>query len=239
MIRSQNINIICSYTLCETMPMGEMGDRLKAARVAAGYRSARAAAIRRGWKVPTYSAHENGQNGFGPEDAIRYAKAFKTSPGYLFFGDPAPDLPERLARASAAIAVVDRPFPEAVPHMANRSGNGPPDEWWRIPPAILRDLAGSDAENIVSFAMDGDSMEPAIQRTDVVFIDTSRQKIEPDGIWAVDYGQGRTLRRVVVERGGDQARYVLRPDNKSYTDITVDAEDVAILGRYVGRFSVF
>ncbi|MES2030881.1 MAG: helix-turn-helix transcriptional regulator [Pseudomonadota bacterium] len=72
--------------------MGDMGDRLKVARVAAGYNSARAAAMNRGWKVSTYSAHENGQNDFGPEDAIKYAKAFKTSPGYLLTGEPRPTL---------------------------------------------------------------------------------------------------------------------------------------------------
>lgn len=148
------------------------------------------------------------------------------------------------------------PFQEAIPQMVGRIGGGSTGavitidigemqareevgEWWRIPPSILRGLARADIRSTVGFAMDGDSMEPTIQRTDIVFIDTNRQKIEPDGIWAVDYGLGRTLKRVLVERGDGQVRYVLKSDNKAYPDQAFDPEEVTVFGRYVGRFSVF
>lgn len=73
------------YTFCDNQPMSDetMGDRLKAARIKAGYPSARQAAIKNNWPVSTYAAHENGQNEFGPEDAERYAKALKTAAGWL------------------------------------------------------------------------------------------------------------------------------------------------------------
>lgn len=151
---------------------------------------------------------------------------------------------------------LDRPFPDALPQMRGRIGGGSTGtvltidvgemqareevaDWWRIPAAVLRGLARADVARTVGFVMDGDSMEPTIQRTDVVFVDTSRQQIEPDGIWAVDYGLGRTLKRVSVERTDGGIRYVLKSDNKMYPDQSFAPEEVTVFGRYVGRFSVY
>jgi phage repressor protein C with HTH and peptisase S24 domain len=268
MIYVQNVNMIYVYTLCETAPMSDMGDRLKTARAAAGYPSARAAATKKGWKVSTYSAHENGQNEYGADEARKYGKAFKVAAGYLLTGDGAEDAKEHTRvpngqefapdtdGGDTPITELDRPFPDALPQMVGRIGGGSTGavitidvgemqtreevgEWWRIPPVVLRGLARSDVARTVGFAMDGDSMEPTIQRTDIVFIDTGRQKIEPDGIWALDYGLGRTLKRVSVERLDGQMRYVLKSDNKAYPDQSFDPDEVTVFGRYVGRFSVF
>lgn len=259
--------MIYVYTLCECSPMEEMGDRLKEARANAGYPSARAAASKKGWKISTYSAHENGQNKFGPDEARRYAKAFKTTAGWLLTaeGQVSPREQTRVppglefapdADGDTPITELDRPFPDAIAQMVGRIGGGSTGavitidvgemqsreevgEWWRIPPTILRGIAKADVNKTVGFAMDGDSMEPTIQRTDIVFIDAGRQKIEPDGIWAVDYGLGRTLKRVSVERIDGQTRYILKSDNKAYPDQVFDPDEVTVFGRYVGRFSVF
>jgi SOS-response transcriptional repressor LexA len=64
-----------------------MGERLKQARVNAGYRSARAAAIDHSWTVSTYAAHENGQNEFDPAAAETYGQAFRVSSGWLLTGE--------------------------------------------------------------------------------------------------------------------------------------------------------
>lgn len=64
-----------------------MHERLRQARQRAGYPSARAAAIRFGWSPSTYSAHENGQNGFDTEAALTYAKAFSCDVSWLVLGD--------------------------------------------------------------------------------------------------------------------------------------------------------
>jgi phage repressor protein C with HTH and peptisase S24 domain len=268
MIRVRVVNIIRVYTLWETLHMSEMGERLKRAREAAGYPSARAAATRKDWKVSTYAAHENGQNEFGPDEAQKYAKAFKVKAGYLLTGEGESDTSEQVRvplggefapdtdGGDIPLTELDRPFPDALPQMVGRIGGGSTGavitidvgemqtreevgEWWRIPPVVLRGLARSDVAKTVGFAMDGDSMEPTIQRTDIVFIDTGRQKIEPDGIWALDYGLGRTLKRVSVERVDGNLRFVLKSDNKAYPDQSFGPEEVTIFGRYVGRFSVF
>lgn len=64
--------------------MGEPNKRLIQARIAAGFRSARAAAIRHGWPPSTYASHENGQTPDIPlETAAKYARAFKVSAVWL------------------------------------------------------------------------------------------------------------------------------------------------------------
>jgi DNA-binding XRE family transcriptional regulator len=67
--------------------MSDMSDRLKSAREGAGFGSARKAAEAFGWKVSTYSAHENGQNKYAGNTARKYAKAFKTRASWLLVGD--------------------------------------------------------------------------------------------------------------------------------------------------------
>jgi hypothetical protein len=66
--------------------MGETGDRLRTARTAAGFKSARAAALKFGWSPSTYASHENGQTDPVPTDAaFDYGKAFKVSPFWILY----------------------------------------------------------------------------------------------------------------------------------------------------------
>lgn len=66
------------------------GDRLRAARIAAGHRSARLAAKALGITYSTFLGHENGQNGFTAEQAAVYARAFGVTATQLMFGDSVP-----------------------------------------------------------------------------------------------------------------------------------------------------
>jgi phage repressor protein C with HTH and peptisase S24 domain len=55
----------------------EQGKRLAEARLAAGFRSARAAAMEFGWPESTYRAHEAGTRTIGYDDAQRYVNRFR------------------------------------------------------------------------------------------------------------------------------------------------------------------
>lgn len=70
--------------------MDTMGERLKWARERAKIPSARQAAIRHGWGISTYAAHENGQNDYDDEDAKKYGKALRVSAGWLLTGEGSP-----------------------------------------------------------------------------------------------------------------------------------------------------
>ena len=64
-----------------------MHERLKEARLKAGYKTATAAIDAFGWANSTYRAHENGQNGFKIDDAKQYGEAYGVSPSWLLLGE--------------------------------------------------------------------------------------------------------------------------------------------------------
>ena len=58
----------------------EPGDRLKKARIAAHFSSARSAAAAFGWAASTYAAHENNSRKFYTDEAEVYGRAFRVDP---------------------------------------------------------------------------------------------------------------------------------------------------------------
>lgn len=66
--------------------MSEESERLRAARLGAGFATAADAARAFGWKEPTYFGHENGSRGLTVETAHRYARHFRVTPEWLLYG---------------------------------------------------------------------------------------------------------------------------------------------------------
>ena len=63
-----------------------MSQRLRMARILAGYKTASEAILEHGWMSSAYRAHENGQNKFGPATAEKYAIAYNTTTAWLVLG---------------------------------------------------------------------------------------------------------------------------------------------------------
>ena len=64
-----------------------MNERLKKARLDAGFKTASAAIDKLNWNSSKYRAHENGQNNFKVDNAKIYAEAYGVSPSWLMIGD--------------------------------------------------------------------------------------------------------------------------------------------------------
>jgi SOS-response transcriptional repressor LexA len=97
--------------------MKTAGERLAHARQAAGFSSAREAAIALGVSVSTYNSHERaGQPGartFKIDAARRYARRFGVSPAWLLIGDNAHAPPATAAEPARVIAAPVRGIAEA------------------------------------------------------------------------------------------------------------------------------
>lgn len=80
-----------------------MSDRLKKARVSAGFYKASDAITKFGWKASTYRAHESRQNQFDAATALNYARAYGVNAGWLLTGEGemSARYPEPAPRASA------------------------------------------------------------------------------------------------------------------------------------------
>lgn len=63
--------------------MGTQNERLRQARIAAGYSTAKQAIDAFGFQEAAYRHHENGTRAITPDNAKRYGRAFKVNPGWI------------------------------------------------------------------------------------------------------------------------------------------------------------
>ena len=71
--------------------MSDPAERLRIARLRAGFNTAKEAAEAMGFPVSTYIAHENGSRGYPAKKAFTYARKFKVREQWLLYGTgPAP-----------------------------------------------------------------------------------------------------------------------------------------------------
>lgn len=231
-----------------------MGDRLREARKTAGFTSTEAAA--KAVRVPssTYRAHENGQNNFGPDEALRYGKVFGVDPNFLLFGTE-PKFTDSAVTYSAFAGESAEKIPE-IDLVAGMGGGGIAATGlsvangvtiaselvraqWEIPNWALQRM-GVKARNVACFPCQGDSMEPTITDGDVVFVDTRHRVPSPPGIYALaDEFGGVVVKRVeVISNPRDEEVMVrISSDNKHYRDKELGLSEITILGRYICRLA--
>lgn len=89
--RIAQVNTRCIDTAGIATRVEQKAERLRSARIKAGYGSAAEAADAFGWGVAGYRHHENGTRGFGADAARKYARAFRVKPGWLLCMDGVDD----------------------------------------------------------------------------------------------------------------------------------------------------
>lgn len=136
------------------------GKRLAEARKAAGYRSARDAALENSWKESSYRAHETGGRTIGLDDAERYARRYrsegvKISARQILFGDDEPGFSEESEPHDAGrmtIPVMGRIGAGA--RIMPDFEQAPPDGLYQV------ELPFYLGDNVIGFEVEGDSMLP-------------------------------------------------------------------------------
>lgn len=86
--------------------MIDPAERLKIARIAAGYETAISAAEALGEPVSTYLGHENGSRGITVKKGEKYAKKFKMTAQWLLYGlgpGPGPAVQDNRAELLALV----------------------------------------------------------------------------------------------------------------------------------------
>lgn len=182
------------------------GERLAKAREAAGFRSARAAALEYGWPESTYRAHENGTRTIGRDDADRYAARFRANGGswitsqFIEFG-PAEDRVEKHEGATVPVmglvgagAVID-PEHEQVPEDG----------------LYLIETEFPLPEGLIAFQIEGPSMLPKYDPGDVVVV-----WAEPRRPLETFYGQPAVVR---TTQGQRYLKKIMRGRSKGLVDL--------------------
>lgn len=195
--------------------MDETNTRLRQARKKAGFKSARAAAIRHNWVPSTYASHENGQTPV-PKDAAReYAKAFKVTSAWLLdvegsVNQPSKNAPHKHSLTSNRLGgepVLDLDAPAVVPEIDVRAGAGYAggfnqeentiDQFgnsvsqdvvsanWGIPIPFLRDELHIRPGRAHILSVRGDSMNDALFDGDRAIINLDDRDVSQGGIFAL------------------------------------------------------
>ncbi len=172
------------------------GKRLAEARKAAGYQSARDAALSNSWPESTYRAHEAGTRTIGQDDAERYARRFrargvKVTAQEILFGD---------AEESSG-AALER---QVIPIMGYVGAGGDVEpEYEQVPYDGLEQIEIPERIGLVvdpvGFMVRGESMMPRYNDGDIVVVEREQP-------WATDSMIGDEA----VVRTHDGHRYLKR-----------------------------
>lgn len=109
---------------------------------------------------------------------------------------------------------------------------------WSLPQTIMQGVLHASARHIRVFEVIGDSMEPRLFEGDRVFIDLRYAIPSPEGIFALWDGYGLVIKRLQIVMGSDPMRIRVISANPSYSPYEASLDDVKIIGRFAGRFTV-
>lgn len=217
--------------------------RLRWARERAGFKTAKAFADKARINPITYRAYENGQVGFAGS-AASFGRLLGVTGDWLIIGGDMPDGHEKVAeREQAARGLLDQLDIQMIREVdiSYAMGDGAIvqdyPETGAIPFArsFLSHLQVADPSAIFICRGEGDSMAPTIFDSDLVMIDTSRQRITmQDRIWALTVAGAGMIKRV---RALPTGQLLILSDNPSIPDQIYEGEDVYIVGKvvWIGR----
>ncbi len=239
-------------------------ERLREAREKAGFERATHAASALGMKTSSYLAHENGQNKFRYEHAVKYAKKFKVKPEWLMSGEgdgPSVYVTEYNSDSGMSFGEAG-PFgvpADGIPEIdlfAGMGGGGlatdvvttvngqqiaaeAVSDYWRVPAGFLAAIR-MKTNQVVAIPVKGDSNEPTIRSTDIVFIDVKHKHPSPDGFYALADLFGEIIvKRItrITQISDPEPKFEIRSDNPNHPTRIEMGEDLRIMGRVVFRMT--
>jgi phage repressor protein C with HTH and peptisase S24 domain len=104
--------------------------------------------------------------------------------------------------------------------------------FWRFPDIVK--AGWRNMPHVYSVPVTGDSMEPTITSGSYVFLDMTHTVPAPEDIYACDYGDGLTIKRLQLIPRSD--KIMVMSDNERYSDYELRREDVRVYGRVVAWF---
>ncbi len=208
-----------------------VGRRLKEARKAAGYKTAKEFAERNGIPQPTYAMHELGTRGLKQNRAIEYARLLNVTLEWLLTGNGIG--PNSAERSAATAGSNVSPGPETIHYLpliswvqagawAEVADPYQPGDYERLVPVTRR-----YSNHAYALKIKGDSMQAA---EGVSFPDGSIICVEPNQdarhgsyvVMKLEESQEATFKQLVID--GDR-RY-LKPLNQRYPIIEITREAV-------------
>ncbi|KAF2991133.1 helix-turn-helix domain-containing protein [Methylocystis sp. MJC1] len=112
-------------------------------------------------------------------------------------------------------------------------------EPWILPPSFVRSGFRAPISSIIAMTTQGESMAPTINHGDVVFIDTTHQRISPPGLYAMRDIYGEIIvKRLEAFREKGEAMVRIESDNPSHGERFERIADIQIVGRICGMMKL-
>jgi hypothetical protein len=108
---------------------------------------------------------------------------------------------------------------------------------WSLPRPVLTGLLRASPSDILIFEVIGDSMEPRLKQGDRVFVDKRMTFPNPEGIFVFWDGYSVVVKQLQIVRATDPLRLRVISVNPQYDSYEVLADEVNIVGRFIGRFT--
>lgn len=199
-----------------------------------------------GISVTHLSRMEKGTRGLSLENVIRISRAL---------GVDAADVSDEFSHEDLAKAE-DMPIGMGkrrsgdIPNFTIHAGMGPggalsvltndngevysdySDGFWNFPDAVK--AGWRNLGKVYAMPVTGDSMEPTLPSGSFVFVDTSHNVPSPEDIYAIDYGDGLSVKRVKLVPRTD--KILIISDNERYGTDELHRQDVRVYGRVVAWF---
>ncbi|MEO0975995.1 MAG: helix-turn-helix transcriptional regulator [Pseudomonadota bacterium] len=212
--------------------MTDVHERLKEARIAAGFATVQEACEAFGFKYPTYAGHENGQRGMKADAMARYARAYNISVEWLLTGkksalspssdDPFLTVPIYDIRASAgAGALVE---------------DGTPTGFQPYREQEISRLTRASTTDLTVIQVAGDSMWETLHDGDKVLVDRTVTRIVRDGIYILSFEGELLVKR--CQRDLENGHVIVKSDNPAYDSFRItDGDRLDVIGRviWIGR----
>lgn len=118
-------------------------------------------------------------------------------------------------------------------------------DWFRLPEHVVSGMFRAPAKRIRCFEAVGDSMHPTVLDGDMVFVDVGHRVPSPPGIYALaDVLGGVVLKRLEISSGRardehDPIEVRIISDNPKHSPEVKTLDEIAIVGRYLGRLTTF
>ena len=140
---------------------------------------------------------------------------------------------------SSLIDSTDKYWIKYFPEISVSAGGGAYDaddsyEKLDVPDYFISLLGGkNNIKNIEAINVSGDSMEPTLNTGNIIFLDTSKNDISKDGIYAFTNTNGLFVKRIQKRIDG---QLDIISDNKEYPIQIVNKNEIQIMGKIVGSF---
>jgi repressor LexA len=195
------------------------GERLKTARVSAGYGSTVEAAQALGVSQSTYAQHENGIRGIPKDKAPLYARRFKVSAEWLLYGKGGTDK-----------TILDGAEPTMPIPLLGDVPAGPWREAIRKSHHFIPAPQAGMPPSAYALKVRGDSMDKIAQDGATIVIDPTDFDLFEKRLFVVRNGDGEVTFKQYLER---PARLVPASRNPAHKEIPITDRGFEIVGRVI------